>query len=79
MKKLVVLAALALALGTAHQAVACDFGAHATNETSVVVATTEAPTTQAAAKSEPAAPTVATDQLQAPPPVATADCSGNGC
>ena len=29
MKKLVVLTALALALGTVHQAVACEYGAHA--------------------------------------------------
>jgi hypothetical protein len=38
MKKLVVLAATALAFGTAHQASACDFGAHAANATPVVVA-----------------------------------------
>ncbi len=40
MKKLIVLTALALALGTAHQAVACEYGAHAANATPIVVATT---------------------------------------
>jgi hypothetical protein len=44
MKKIIVLAALAFALGTVHQAVACDFGAHAANATPIIVATTEAPT-----------------------------------
>ena len=44
MKKLVVLAALALALGTAHQAIACDYGAHAANATPIVVAKPEQPT-----------------------------------
>ena len=78
MKKRIVLAALAFALGTAHQAVACDFGAHAANATPVVVATTEAPTTQPAAKPRPAASTVATDKPQAPPDTVT-DCSSGGC
>ncbi len=68
MKNLIVLAALAFALGTVHQASACDYGAHAANATPIVVATTEAPTTQPAATSEPVAPTVATGQ---PPPPAT--------
>ena len=77
MKKLVILAALAF--GTVHQAVACDYGAHAASATPVVVATTEAPTTQPAATPEPATPTVATDQPLAPPPVTTADCTGSGC
>jgi hypothetical protein len=59
MKKLVVLAALALALGTVHQAAACDFGAHAANATPIVVATTQAPTAQQSAVTpEPAAPKV---------------------
>jgi hypothetical protein len=66
---------MAFALGTVHQASACDFGAHAANATPVVVATTETPTTQPAATPEPAAPTVATDQ----PPVTVADCSSAGC
>jgi hypothetical protein len=83
MKKLVVLAALAFALGTVHQAVACDFGAHAANATPVVLATTEQPTDQQpAAKPEPAAPKVATDKPTAPP-VTVADnsggCTGSGC
>ena len=46
MKKIIVLAALAFALGTVHQASACDFGAHAANATPIVVAKTEAPTSQ---------------------------------
>ena len=33
MKKLVILTALILALGSVHQAAACDFGAHAANAT----------------------------------------------
>jgi len=78
MKKIIVLAALAFALGTVHQASACDFGAHAANATPIVVAKTEAPTSQQpAATTEPAAPTVATDQLA--PPVSVADCSGSNC
>jgi hypothetical protein len=81
MKKLVVLAALAFAFGTAHQALACDFSAHAANATPVVVATAEQPTTQPPA-TEPTVPTVATDQ-PAPPPVIVTDpsggCSGSGC
>ena len=84
MKQLIVLAALAFALGTAHQASACDYGAHAANATPVVVATTEQPTTQPAAKPEPAAPTVACTNAgcatedPAPAPTVTA-CTGNGC
>ncbi|MGD0316794.1 MAG: hypothetical protein ABSB37_12775 [Xanthobacteraceae bacterium] len=78
MKKIIVLAALAFALGTVHQASACDFGAHAANATPIVVAKTKAPTSrQPAATTEPAAPTVATD-LSAPP-VTVADCSGSNC
>jgi len=78
MKKIIVLAALAFALGTAHQAVACDFGAHAANATPIVVATTEQPTThQPAAKPEAAAPMIATDK----PPVApvTVACGNGNC
>ncbi len=57
MKKLVVLAALALALGTVHQAVACEYGAHAANATPIVVATTQEQTAQqSAAAPAPAAP-----------------------
>jgi hypothetical protein len=79
MKKIIVLAALAFALGTVHQAVACDFGAHAANATPVVLATTEQPTTQQpAAKPEAAVPKIATDR----PPVAAvtvANCTSGGC
>ena len=79
MKKLVVLAALAFAFGTVHQAVACDFGAHAANATPTVSATNEQPTTQQpAAKPEAAAPKVATDKLPAAP-VTVADCGGANC
>jgi len=70
MKMLVVLAALALALGAAQQAVACDYGAHAANATPIIVATTEGPTAkQPAATAEPAAPKVATEA----PPAKAAD------
>ena len=84
MKQLIVLAALAFALGTAHQASACDYGAHAANATPVVVATTETPTTQPAATPAPAAPTVACDgnncatEDPAPAPTVTA-CTGSDC
>jgi hypothetical protein len=80
MKKLVVLAALAFALGTVHQAVACDFGAHAANATPVVLATTEQPTTQQPApKPEAAAPVkIATDKPLAPS-VTVADCTNGNC
>ena len=83
MKKLVVLAALAFALGTVHQAVACDFGAHAANATPIVLATTEQPTTQQpAAKAEAVAPVKiaepATDAPVTPAPVTVA-CTGNAC
>jgi hypothetical protein len=78
MKKIIVLAALAFALGTVHQAGACDFGAHAANATPIVVATTEQPTTeQPAATPEAAAPKVDTDKPMAPP-VSVAD-GGGGC
>ncbi len=57
MKKLIVLTALALALGTVHQAVACEYGAHAANATPIVVATSQEQTAQpAAATPAPAAP-----------------------
>ena len=78
MKKLVVLAALALALGTAHQAIACDYGAHAANATPIVVAKPEQPTAQQpAATPKPAAPArIATDKPVAPPvTVAAGNCS----
>ena len=71
MKKLVVLAALAFAFGTVHQASACDFGMHAANAAPAVVAcsgnncATDATATQQPA--EPTAPTVATDKPLAPP------------
>ena len=84
MKKLIVLAALGFALGTVHQAVACDFGAHAANATPIIVATTEAPITQPATKpAEAAAPQVTTTDTPQVPPVAVADgtggCSGSNC
>jgi hypothetical protein len=78
MKQLIVLAALAFALGTAHQASACDYGAHAANATPVVVATTEQPTTQPAATPAPAGPKIATDK-PLPPAVTVADCGSYGC
>jgi hypothetical protein len=57
MKKLVVLTVLALALGTVHQAVACEYGAHAANATPIVVATTQEQTAQpSAATPAPAEP-----------------------
>jgi hypothetical protein len=76
MKKLVVLAALAFALGTVHQASACDFGAHAANATPVVVAsaTDQSPTQPAAAKPDEAtAPQVTTTDKPAAPPATVAD------
>ena len=66
MKKLIVLTALALALalGTVHQAVACEYGAHAANATPIVVATTQEQTAQpAAATPAPAVPKA--DELSA--------------
>lgn len=85
MKQLVVLAALAFALSTAHQAAACDYGAHAANATPITVVTTEQATTQPAATSEPATPTVAcqgsncaTEDPAPAPPTVTA-CMGNNC
>jgi hypothetical protein len=79
MKQLIVLAALALALGTAHQASACDYGAHAANATPVVVATTEQPTAQQpAATPKPAAP----EKVAADPPalpVTVAGCTSSNC
>ena len=83
MKKIIVLAALAFALGTVHQASACDFGAHAANATPIVVATTEEPTTQQpATKPEAATPVKiaepATDEPVTPAPVTVA-CTGTNC
>jgi ABC-type transport system substrate-binding protein len=69
MKKLVVLAALAFALGTVQQASACDFGAHAANATPVVVASTNEPTTQQPAAKPEAATPVKSDDL----------CTGPNC
>jgi hypothetical protein len=91
MKKLVVLAALAFALGTVHQAVACDWGMHAADATPIVAACegnncATKPTTQEAAATipEPAAPKVAcensacaTDEPTTPVSVVVA-CDG-GC
>jgi len=83
MKKIIVLAALAFALGTVHQASACDFGAHAANATPIVLATTEQPTNQQpAANPEAAAPVKiaepATDEPVTPAPVTVA-CTGTNC
>ena len=83
MKKIIVLAALAFALGTVHQALACDYGAHAANATPTVLATTEEPTTQQpAAKPEAAAPVKvaepAIDEPVIPAPVTVA-CTGTNC
>jgi len=65
------------ALGTVHQASACDFGAHAANATPVVVASaTDQPTTQPAAAKpdEAAAPQVtASDKSLAPDAVANSN------
>ena len=82
MKQLIVLAALAFALGTAHQASACDYGAHAANATPIIVATTEQPTTQPVATA-PAAPTVACDgnncATDDPAPTPTVTACTNDC
>ena len=80
MNKLVVVAALAFALGTVHQAAACDYGAHAANATPIVLATTEQPTTQQpAAKPEPAATKVATDKPMGPPVTVGDGCTNGNC
>jgi len=85
MQKLVVLATLVFALGTAHQAAACDMGAIA----AYVAGSTDEQTTQQAAdctgqncsKPESAAPTVATDRPLAAPVNVAADgsCTGSNC
>ena len=75
MKKIIALTVLAFALGAVHQAVACDFSAHAANATPIVVAQTAQ---QPIAKPDPAAaPGVATDKPQAPS--ATVACTGSNC
>ena len=81
MKKIIVLAALAFALGTVHQAVACDFGVHAANATPFVVATTEQPIArQPAAKPEAAEPEkVATDKPMGPPVTVGDGCTNGNC
>jgi hypothetical protein len=75
MKKLVILAAFAVGTVITHQAVACDYGAHAANATPIAVAcvnpncaTDEPPAPQPAAKAEPAAPVKVAEP-----------CSGSGC
>jgi hypothetical protein len=80
MKKLVVLAALVFALGTVHQAEACDFGAHAANATPTVVATLEEPTTQqpTAKPADAASVKIATDKPAAAP-VTVAECGTGNC
>jgi hypothetical protein len=87
MKKLVVLATLAFALATVHQASACDWGAHAANATPVVVgcatsncvgqATEEQTTQQPTATPDPAAPTVVSEEPPAAP--VTVACNSSGC
>jgi hypothetical protein len=81
MKKIIVLAALACALGTVHQAVSCEFGAHAANATPIIVATREHPTTeQPAAKPEVAEPEkVATDKPTGPPVTVAGGCTSGNC
>jgi hypothetical protein len=58
MKKFLLLAAVTFALGSVHQAVACEEGAHAANATPVVVADAagQQTTQQKTAKPETAAP-----------------------
>jgi len=94
MKKPLVLAALTLALGTVHQAVACDMGAITAYVARTVsacqtsdCATDEQTTQQGAdctrsncAKTEPAVPTVATDKLLAPSLTLTdGGCTRSNC
>ncbi len=78
MKKLIVLAAFALAAGTVGSQ-ACDYERNAANATPVVVATTEQPTApQPAATPAPSAPKVVTDEPATPAPTTVA-CTGNNC
>jgi hypothetical protein len=78
MKKLVVLAAFALAAGTVGSQ-ACDYQHQAANATPILSAATEDATTQQpAAKPEPAAPKVTTTDESAPP-VTVAACQGENC
>jgi uncharacterized lipoprotein YajG len=79
MKKLVVLAALALAAGTVGSQ-ACDYQRQAANATPIVSAATEDATTQQpAAKAEAAAPKVTTTDEPLAPPVTIAACQGENC
>ena len=71
-----VFAAFALSAAS-HQAVACDWGAHASNNNATVVVCDKsgcraAPTTQQAATTEPTTPTVA-DESANPAPLTVAD------
>ena len=77
MKKITfVFAAFAISVAS-HQAVACDWGAHASNNNATVVVCDKsgcvaAPTTQQAAATEPTTPKV-TDESANPAPVTVAD------
>jgi hypothetical protein len=78
MKKLIVLAAFALAAGTVGSQ-ACDYERNAANATPVVVATTEQPTAQQpAATPAPSTPKVVTDEPANLAPTTVA-CTGNNC
>ena len=78
MKKLIVLAAFALAAGTVGSQ-ACEYERNAASATPIVTAATEEPTAQQrAAKPELAAPKVTTEE-PAPAPATVADCSGANC
>jgi hypothetical protein len=71
MKKFLFLAAITFALGSVHQAAACEFGAHAANATPIVVAT--------AADKQTTQHPAATSEAAAPNATAPAACSGNNC
>jgi hypothetical protein len=76
MKKITfVFAAFAIAIGS-HQAVACDWGAHAANNATIVVCDNSGcaapPTAQQAALTEPTTPTVAEESTK-PAPLTVAD------
>ena len=75
-KMLFVFAAFALS-AVSHQAVACDWGVHASNSAATVVVCdtggcSAVPTAQEAAATEPAAPKVA-DESANPAPITVAD------
>ena len=77
MKKLIAPAVLAFVVAAGHQAVACDFGAHAANATPVVVACngsdckpTEGRSTEQRAATEAPAPSLAATQERLTTPAA---------